>query len=59
MDRVLARLAQRDDVPQATIAASLLKMALETEEDEVWDKIATARDVPKAKYLSHSKAWET
>lgn len=57
MDLALSRLARHDRVPQATKASSLLKMAIETEEDEVWDKIASERDVSNAEYVSHKKAW--
>lgn len=53
----LAKLARRDRVPEATKAARLLEIALELEEDHVWDKIAKVRDVKSARYVSHSKAW--
>lgn len=54
----LAKLARRDRVPQATKAARLLEIALELEEDQVWDTIAKKRDVRNARYLSHSKTWK-
>ncbi|MBI4054124.1 MAG: hypothetical protein HY397_02220 [Candidatus Doudnabacteria bacterium] len=53
----LARLARRDRIPQATKAARLLEIALELEEDQVWDTLAKRRDVKKARYISHGKAW--
>lgn len=53
----LAKLAHRDRVPQATKAARLLEIALELEEDQVWDVIAKKWDVRNARYLSHHKAW--
>ena len=53
----LAKLAQRDRVPQATKAAKLLEAALELEEDRVWDTLAKRRDVKKARYTSHDRAW--
>ena len=55
---VLARLARRDRVPQATKAARLLETALELEEDRVWDAIAQRRDTKNARYLSHEKTWK-
>lgn len=53
----LAKLAQRDRVPEATKAARLLEIAMELEEDQVWDVIAQARDVKSARFIPHSKAW--
>lgn len=53
----LAKLAKRDQMPQATKAAKLLEVALELEEDQVWDTLAARRDTAKARYFSHSKAW--
>ena len=57
LERALSRLAKRDEVPEATKAAELLKMAVEIEEDFVWDKTASVRDVRGAKFVSHKKAW--
>ena len=53
----LVKLARRDRVPQATKAARLLEVALELEEDRVWDKIASLRDTGRAHYVPHKKAW--
>ena len=54
----LAKLARRDRVPEATKAARLLEIALELEEDQVWDIIAKARDIKSVRYVSHNKAWQ-
>lgn len=54
----LERLAHRDRVPQATKAARLLEIALELEEDQVWDTIARKRDVKNARFIPHNKAWK-
>ena len=54
----LDKLARRDQVPQATKAVRLLEIALELEEDQVWNRIASRRDVKNARYLSHNKAWK-
>lgn len=53
----LSKIAKRDNVPQATKAASLLEMALELEEDHVWDALAAKREKTGTKYVSHDDAW--
>ncbi len=55
--RAIAKLAQRDEVPDATLAARLIETALELEEDTVWDTLATERDTKHASYVPHDKAW--
>lgn len=57
INEALAKLARRDRVPRATKAARLLEIALEMEEDRLWDMIAEKRDTKSARYVSHSKAW--
>jgi len=58
LDDVLGRLAKRDQVPQATKAEHLLRIALEIEEDQVLDEMARKRDTGKTRpFLSHSLAW--
>ena len=58
MKEALLRLSRRDHVPQATKAARLLEIALEIEEDQIWDAIAQRRDTKNARYLTHNKAWK-
>ena len=55
--RALTSLAHRDHVPEATKAARLLEVALEIEEDQILDKIASSRDNSRARFISHKKAW--
>jgi hypothetical protein len=55
--RALGRLAKRDEMPEATKAAELLRCALEIEEDDVWDASARARDRKGARFISHDRAW--
>ncbi len=56
---VLKKLAIRDQVPTATKAERLLEVALEIEEDEVWNKVASLRDTGKTtNYLNHEQAWK-
>ncbi len=55
---MLHKLARRDHVPEATKAARLLEIALELEEDRVWDEIAKKRDTKRTRFVSHAKAWK-
>jgi len=57
VERVLGLAAQRDQVPQATKAAHLLQLALELEEDQLWDQVAKKRDTKNASFVSHKQAW--
>lgn len=56
-EKVLALLAKRDDVPVATKASELVKMAIEIDEADVLTMVAEERDTKNAKYISHDKAW--
>jgi len=44
-------------MPTASKAAELLQMAIEIEEDQVLDGIASKRDTKNAKFIPHNKAW--
>ena len=55
---VLSKLAKRDQVPQATKAAELLRYAIELEEDRVLNNIAAAREAEGSKLLSHKEVWK-
>lgn len=57
LEKALGMLAKRDRVPTATKATELLQLAIELEEDQVWDLIASRRDNKNAKFVSHKKAW--
>ncbi len=57
VDFVLEKLSKRDNMPKATKAAQLIDVALELEEDQFLDEVASARDTKKAKFVSHKKAW--
>ena len=57
IEEMLKRVAKRDQVPQATKAAELLRIALEIEEDQVWASLAELRDKKSARFISHQKAW--
>lgn len=58
LDVALGKLALRDQVPQATKAEHLIRLALELEEDQVLDVVATSRDTKKVSFVPHSKAWK-
>lgn len=57
IESMVRQLAKRDQMPEATKAGQLLQVALEIEEDLVWDAIAYQRDKKGAKFISHKKAW--
>ncbi len=58
VEKALKALAKRDQVPSATKAVELLRQAIETEEDYVFDVIANERDTENVKLVSHKMAWK-
>lgn len=56
-ERILKRAATKDQVPEATKAARLIELALEIEEDLIFENIAQTRDKKEARFFSHNKAW--
>lgn len=57
IERALNKVAHRDQMPEATKAARLIELALEIEEDFVWENIAKIRDKKEARFFSHNKTW--
>ncbi len=57
VETILKKISLRDNMPQATKAFNLLISALEIEEDEIWNSLASARDTAKAKFIGHANAW--
>jgi hypothetical protein len=57
VEHALFILSERDDVPQATKALHLIKIALEIEEDDVWSALAGKRDTKDAEFIAHEDAW--
>ena len=57
IEKALSMLAKRDDMPQATKALHLIRIALEMEEDDIWNALAEKRDTKAAKFMSHDDAW--
>lgn len=56
--QAIARLASRDQVPDATLASRLIEIALELEEDQAWEELAAKRDSKKADFVPHEKVWQ-
>lgn len=54
----LSKLAERDDMPEATKALHLITLALEIEEDDILNALAQVRDVRGTKFISHKDAWK-
>lgn len=57
IERALARAAHHDMVPEATKATALLRLALEIEEDGLWEALTQTRDKKGARFVSHKQAW--
>lgn len=57
IDAALGALAERDAIPVATKAVHLIKLALEVDEDDVWNRLADSRNTRRARFVSHKKAW--
>ncbi len=57
VERAVASLAKRDQVPNATKAAELIRLAIEIEEDVALDTFAQKRDVKTTKFIAHNTAW--
>jgi DNA-binding transcriptional regulator GbsR (MarR family) len=57
VEKALTLLSAQKNIPIATTASHLLELALEIEEDEIWDEIASSRKNSKDKLYSHKKAW--
>ena len=58
VDKQIARIARRDNVPQASKALQLVIAALEIDEDMMLEKIAESRDTKDAEFVSHDIAWK-
>lgn len=57
VEAALEHLAARDNIPEATKAVNLIKIAIEIDEDEVWNALAQERDTDSASFVSHKDAW--
>jgi len=57
VERIIEKLAKRDQVPQATKAGELLRLAIELDEDIVFGAIAAERDTKNAKFVSEKAVW--
>jgi len=57
LEKMISKIAKRDNVPEATKAAELLEMAILVEEDIAWDTLAKNREKEGGKFITHNKAW--
>ena len=53
----LEKLADRDQMPVATKASYLIKLAIEIDEDDILNAVAENRDTKDAKFLKHNQVW--
>lgn len=58
IDAVIKRLAERDSMPTASKALELIKKAIQIEEDDAFERLASERDTKSARYFSHARAWK-
>ncbi|MBI3019778.1 MAG: hypothetical protein HYY60_00410 [Parcubacteria group bacterium] len=58
IDDALQKLASRDEMSVSGKAAELLRYAIETEEERIWDTLAHNRDTKTARFLNHNRAWK-
>lgn len=57
LERALSAVAKRDQVPEATKAAELLRLGIELEEDILLEHLASERYQTSKKFLSHKEVW--
>ena len=57
VEKAIAKLAKRDKLPEATKAGELLRLALEIEEDYVFDALTQERDVKGVRWITHENVW--
>lgn len=57
LNEALESLSERDNVSKSAKAMQLIEIAMQLEEDEVWDSLAAKRDTKGAKFISHDKLW--
>lgn len=58
VDSILNFLSKRDDVSKSSKAVQLIEIAIQLEEDEIWNALAESRDTKNAKFVSHKNAWK-
>ncbi len=57
LEAAIKQLADRDNLSRSSKAAELLLIALEAEEDRVWEKLVQERGKKEARFVSHREAW--
>ncbi len=58
LDQTLQLLAKRDQMPVTTKALHLIQMAIDIDEDEIFNEIAEKRKLEGGKFISHKDAWK-
>lgn len=58
MKQVLQKMADRDSMPLASKALELIEFAVDIEEDEILDLIATSRENDSQKFFALQQAWK-
>ena len=58
IDEMLTYLSDRDNVSKSAKAVQLIQIAIQMDEDDVWDSLASQRDTKGAKFISHKNAWK-
>ena len=58
LNHALEIVAKRDELPIATKAVYLIKIAMEIEEDDILNGISEERDNKAVKSISHKDAWK-
>lgn len=56
-EKLIARIAKRDRVPEATKISELLNVSLMLEEDNAFSLLAERRLKEKGKKLTHAEVW--
>lgn len=58
LNGTLEFMSKRDNVSKSAKAVQLIQIAIELDEDEIWNSLAEARDKKNAKFISHKNAWK-
>ncbi len=56
--QAIEALSNRDSMPKAAKIVEFIKLAIEIEEDDVWNLIMEERDTENAEFISHEDAWK-
>ena len=57
LEEQLEFIAERDSEPKSTKVVNLLRVAMEIEEDDILNEIASSRDNKNSEFINHEDAW--